>query len=456
MIEATLSFPRRFLWGTATSSHQVEGENTNNDWWQWEQQEGRIERGHRSGQACDWWGGRWKEDFARAAESHQNAHRLSVEWSRIEPNPAVWDEDALDHYRQIVQGALDHGLIPMVTLHHFTNPLWIAEDGGWLNPRTVQRFVRYVRKVVDALGDLVPMWVTINEPNVLAYSAYLAGAFPPGHSDMGQALKVMRHLVLAHAGAYRAIHELQPGALVGLAHHYRGMWPANPRSPLDRRLARFRSAVFNEAIPRALVDGMLNLPGRRWRVPEAAGTQDFLGLNYYTVERVAFDIRRPQELFSRGFYPEDADLSPTGFIANEPQGFWEALRWAHGFGLPIYITENGVEDAADRLRPRYLALHLRQVWRAVNFNWGVRGYFHWTLVDNFEWERGWTQRFGLWALDPRTQQRTKRPSADMYAEICRQNALSSQTVARYAPEVVSQMFPGRPAGELAPEGVASR
>jgi len=134
-------------------------------------------------------------------------------------------------------------------------------------------------------------------------------------------------------------------------------------------------------------------------------------------------------------------MSETGFIANVPEGMYQALKWARQFNLPIYITENGVEDSTDNLRPAYLALHLHQVWRATNFNWQVKGYFHWTQVDNFEWERGWTQRFGLWGLDLDTRQRIHRPSADMYAAICKENGLSSQTVRQFAPFVVDTLFP---------------
>jgi len=448
MVRATLSFPPGFLWGTATAAHQVEGDNTNNDWWAWEQEPGRIRAGHRSGKACDWWGGRWAEDFDRAAQTGQNTHRLSLEWSRIEPSPAVWDDSALDAYRQILRGALDRGLLPMVTLQHFTHPMWLAEKGAWLADDIVPSFERYVRKVVAALQDLVALWVTINEPNVLAYGAYAGHDFPPGAQSMPKAVQALRNMALAHAASYRAIHELQPGALVGIAHHVRGFAPARPGNLLDEQVARLRSRVFNETIPLALADGKFSVLGRSERLSGVAGTHDFFGLNYYTVERCAFDLTRPGQLFTRGFFPAGADLSPTGFIANEPEGLARALAWARRFGLPIYITENGVEDADDRMRPRYLAAHLRQVWKAVNIGNPVRGYYHWSLVDNFEWERGWTQRFGLWGLDTETQARQRRPSVDFYAEICRANALSSEMVARYAPEAVEPLFPSH-----GPEGL---
>jgi beta-glucosidase len=448
LIKATHHFPKGFLWGTATSSHQVEGSPAASDWAEWETGPGHILEGATSSQACGWWKGRWKDDFDLAAASGQNAHRLSVEWSRLEPEPDRWDSDALDQYEAMARGLLERGMMPMVSLHHFTHPKWFMESGGWLREDSAVRFEKLVEKVVHRLKNLVGLWVTINEPNVLAYTAHLAGVFPPGEQDLGRTIKVMASLTRAHAAAYRTIHRIQPGALVGMAHHVRGMRPRSPLNPLDRLVARIRSSAFNDTIPRALKDGHFRILGQRHHIPEAAGTQDFIGLNYYTEEAIQFDPAKPGELFSRGAFPPDADLSPTGFIANEPLGFWRALSWAHSFRLPIYVTENGTEDAYDGFRPRYLATHLRQLWRAANSNWQVKGYFHWTLVDNFEWERGWTQRFGLWELDPETQERRKRPSADFYAEVCRENGLSSEMVARYAPEVLHELFPQQGPGQL--------
>jgi len=448
MVEATHSFPPGFIWGTATAAHQVEGDNLANDWAQWEKQPGRIREDHVAGKACDWWSGRWADDLDRAAAAGQNAHRLSVEWSRIQPAPDRWDETALDAYRQIVSGAAKRGLQPVVTLHHFTNPLWLAEQGGWLNPEVITRFERFSTRVVETLADRVGFWTTINEPNVYAFAAHASGDFPPGGRDLAQAIRVMAHMTQAHAAAYHAIHRLQPHALVGMAHHYRGMDPARRWLPLDGLVAGLRSSNFHDAIPKALVSGELRLVGRRLPMPEARGTQDYFGLNYYTCERVNFDLGRPRELFGHGHFAPQLPVSPDGFIADDPGGFLKALRWAKQFGLPVYVLENGCEDSQDDFRRRYLAGHIRRLWDAVNFNWQIKGYFHWSLVDNFEWERGWTQRFGLWQLDTETQVRTKRPSADFYAEICQQNALSSSTVAAYAPAAAATLFPHDGPGEL--------
>ena len=440
MPQATYHFPRGFLWGTATASYQVEGNNTNSQWWKFE------EDGHtngRSGLACDWWGGRWREDFDRAAESGQNAHRFSVEWSRIQPEPDRWDEDALDRYRSMLRGLKERGMTPMVTLHHFSDPLWLYEKCGWENEDVVPLFEKFVRKTVEALKEYVTTWCTVNEPNVYAIMGYVTGEYPACTRGPVMAMKVMANLLRGHAAAYRAIHEIQPEARVGYAWQHRPMRARTAWSPLDRLMRNFRYNGLNLAFPSAMATGVMKTPIGNFRVPEAKGTQDYFGLNYYTVETVWFDIRNGSELFTRAGYPEDADLSETGFLANIPEGFFESIKWATKLfpHVPIIITENGVEDSADSMRPRYLAQHIHQMWKAVNFNWPVKGYFHWSLVDNFEWERGWTQRFGLWALDLETQARTKRPSADFYAEICKENGLSSEMVEKYCPEVFDKLFP---------------
>jgi beta-glucosidase len=441
MAQALFNFPQGFLWGTASASHQNEGNNTNNNWWAWENEPDRIIDGKKSDLACDWWGGRWREDFDRAVDSGQNAHRLSIEWSRVQTAPDRWDESALDRYREIVRGLLERGMTPMVTLHHFSDPIWLTELNGWENEAVIGYFETYVSKVIDALKEYVNLWITINEPNVLVAYSYLFGSFPPGERDMLAAIRVMTNHVRAHAAAYHTIHSQQPTARVGIATNYTPIMPARRRSPLDRLIAGVQSNLFNEFIPRALTSGVLRFPLWFKRIPAAKNTQDFLGINYYTREYVSFNIRKAKELFGRRFLSPDAEHSDTGYLANEPEGIFDAIKWGLKFKLPIMITENGIDDAEDRLRPRYLVQHLHQVWRAVNFNYPVKGYFHWTLVDNFEWDRGWTQRFGLWALDNDTQARLKRPSADLYAEICRQNGISSEIVERFTPEIYDRLFP---------------
>jgi beta-glucosidase len=439
---ATFHFPAGFLWGAATAAHQVEGGNKNNTWSAWEEQPGRIHNGEKAGLACDWWGGRWREDFDRAADSGQNAHRLSLEWSRIQPGPDFWDEDALERYRAILRGLRDRNMTACVTLHHFSDPLWVAERGGWENAETPALFARFVEKTVEALKEYCTLWVTINEPNVFTFNGWLLGAFPPGKRDLKAVGRVYVNLLKAHALAYHAIHRIQPHARVGIAQHYRAERPAGPLVFMDQIPAGIIHRAFNTSFIDALVDGKLRLPTINAAVPEAKGTQDFIGVNYYTVEMVRLNLFKPGDLFSDRFYQPGTPLSETGFIAHAPDGMREALKWVKRYRLPIIVSENGVEDPNDRLRPRYLLEHLHQVWRAINYNYPVKGYFHWSLVDNFEWERGWSQRFGLWGLDTTTQMRIRRPSVDLYADICRQNAISREMVEKYAPESVPVLFPG--------------
>lgn len=440
MPKATFFFPQGFLWGSATSSHQVEGNNANNDWWAWEQQEGHIINGDKSGRACDWWAGRWREDFDRAHETYQNAHRFSVEWSRIQPEPDRWDEAALDRYRDMLIGLKERGMTTMVTLHHFTNPLWLAEMGGWENEAVIELFANFVRKTVDALKAHCNLWVTINEPNVYMAGAYLGGGFPPGKNDLKLALLVLINMVKAHAAAYQVIHELQPDAQVGIALNFR-VFKSATKLPWDKLVAGLHHQVFNQAFPRALKDGQFNVVFKRLHIPEAADTQDFLGLDYYTRDILRFDLFKAKDVFTRRYFLKDDDLSETGFLANAPEGMFEAVRWGVQFGVPIIITENGVDDAQDDFRRRYTIQHLHQLWRIISHNAPVKGYFHWSLVDNFEWERGWSQCFGLWGLNLENQARIRRPSVDMYAEICKTNSISAEVVEKYAPEVYDKIFP---------------
>ena len=442
MPQATFNFPAGFLWGTATAAHQVEGNNRNNDWWAWEDQPGHIAHEQRSGLACDWWGGRWREDFDRAKETGQNAHRLSIEWSRIQPTPDRWDEDALERYRSMLRGLYERGITPMVTFFHFTLPVWLAERGGWEAEDTPALFAAFVSKAAEALKEYCTLWITLNEPNVYIYAAYLEGQFPPGRHDFQAGMQVYANLLCGHALAYHAIHRVQREARVGVAFHFRPMHAAGPLKLLDNIPIKISGRVFNQAFPLAVMDGKLRLFTKTIHVPEAEHSSDFFGVNYYTTDEVKFNLLRGKDFFMQRRFPEGAELSDTGFIANVPEGLFEVLKWARRFHQPIIITENGVEDADDHLRPRYLIEHVHQVWRAVNFNWQIKGYFHWSLVDNFEWERGWTQRFGLWGLDVETQQRIRRKSVDVYAAICKQNALAYETVETYTPELLSKLFPG--------------
>ncbi|MGC9347415.1 MAG: glycoside hydrolase family 1 protein [Anaerolineae bacterium] len=440
MPDATFHFPPDFQWGVATASHEVEGNNTNNQWWAWEHQPNRIAEGHTSGLACNWWENA-EADFDRAAAMGLNTLRLSIEWSRVEVAPGRIDMAALDRYREMLESLRERDIQPMVTLHHFSNPLWVAEKGGWANRDIVPYFSRYVEQVVTALRDYVDLWCTINEPNVYASMGYVMGTFPPGVTDIKTAAVVLRHMLIAHAQAYRVIHRLQEDARVGLAHNLRFFDPANPKRPLDRIAAWANDVWFNQSTIRAVWDGW-------WLPPLGFGpsfttrrTLDWVGLNYYTRDRVAFDREAKATAFTVRTQSEDAVLLDGGYGELYAEGIHRALRRLARLGIPIHITENGIPDRDDDQRPSALLLHLYHVWKAIQHNIPVRSYYHWTLTDNFEWAEGWTLPFGLIELQPETQRRTPRPSAELYGGIARGNALTPEMIRAYAPEVEPVLLP---------------
>jgi len=433
-----MTFPPDFLWGTATSAYQVEGGNRNSDWWAWEES-GRMPCGpDTAAVACDWWRNA-ERDLDLAAELGTNAHRLSIEWSRIEPEPSVFDDAALGRYREILQHCRAVGLEPMVTLHHFSNPRWLAEKGDFNNDIVVEYFRRYATKVVDVLGDLVSKWVTINEPITYAVLRYLTGDFPHTKRGIGALNEGIGHLLRCHAAAYHAIKERNPAALVSTADNMQVFEAPPGGNALDRWWAGRVSAFYNDAWPSALHTGVFRSLFGRHRIKGLAGTADFSGINYYTRFYVTFP---PPKGFVQREWGEGAVVSDGNYGEVYPYGLYRMIKRVLPYGKPIYITENGVPDAADRLRPGFILDHLRQVWQAFSFCFPVMGYYHWSLVDNFEWERGWSQRFGLIALDPDTQVRTWRPSAHLYREICRSYTLTDDMARRYAPEMLDVMWPG--------------
>ncbi len=440
MTDFVLEFPPQFRWGTATAAHQVEGNNQNNQWWVWEHTAQRIQNGDKSGLACNWWQNA-EADFDHMAAMHQNAHRLSVEWSRIETRDGVFDSAALERYRAMLLALRQRGVEPMVTLHHFTNPIWLEEQGGWENLElVVPRFQRFVVQVVRTLGDVCDLWCTINEPNVYAVMSYLAGRMPPGKRELGAAVRVFRNMLIAHVAAYQAIHEAQPQARVGLAHHMRVFQGLRRRHPVDNALSHLLSDVFNNSLLMALVQGrwhwLLRL-GAPQSAAKLRGTLDWIGLNYYTRQRVMFDHRGGDALFSSLVNTPGVIMSDYDYGEIYPQGMLLFLRQLASYRLPIYVTENGLPDHDDDLRPGFIVQHLRMVWQAIQLGCDVRGYYHWSLVDNFEWNEGWRMRFGLIAVNTATQDRTWRTSAYLYRDIARANALSSAIVCQYTPELQS-------------------
>ncbi len=439
MARATMFFPSDFRWGTATAAYQVEGNNVNSDWWAWEQENGRICHNHKSGAACNWWETAEK-DLDAAAEMGTNAHRLSLEWSRIEPEPSVFDSAALDRYRQILRAMLARNIEPMVTLHHFSNPLWLVEKGDFNSRIVVDYFQRYTAKVVAALGDLIPKWITINEPMVYVFMRYLDGKFPaPSRGGWVGVRQALGNLLRCHAVAYHTIKEQFPATEVGVAKHTAVFQSQSLNNRAANWWTRRIDWLFNEMWLASMVNGRLHWPLGRGQIKNLAESFDFVGINYYTRHYVKFP---PFRGLIANEWGAEATVSDGNYGEVYPAGLYQSIQRMLKYQKPIFVTENGLSDQRDGLRPSFLLSHLREVWRAINFCFPVMGYYHWSLVDNFEWDRGWTQRFGLIEMDPETQKRQWRPSGQLYSEICHTRSLSSEMVARYAPELLAKMFPG--------------
>ena len=446
-MQRILRFPKGFLWGTASSSYQCEGGNTNNQWYRWEQQ-GRILSGEQCADAANWWR-EAERDFELAEQMENNTLRLSLEWSRIEPAEGQWDGAAVDRYRAMLHDLRKRHMKPVITLHHFTEPLWFADRGGFANEENVRFFVRYVTYIVTALRDLCDFWLTFNEPNVYATQGYELGVFPPGEKNMAHTLQVLRTLLLAHITSFYAIRRLQPEAQIGYCLHYRLFDPANPLSPLDRGVANTQENLFNWAALHAAESGRFPFPLNSLMAPlaNAAGTRDFHGVNYYTRNLVRFDPTIPFEAFGRRLVRTNVIRNDAGldedFGEIYPDGLYRVLKAVHQRtrgNKPLYITENGFSDTRDTRRPRAILEHLAMVHRAIQSGIPVRGYLHWSLVDNFEWNNGWHVRFGLIEINPQTQERFPRRSASMFGEICRANAITEDIVERYAPEAFEAIF----------------
>lgn len=396
-----LRFPTDFLWGAATSAHQTEGNNTNTDWWRSEQA-GRVP--HRSGLACDAWH-RWPEDIRLLQSLGLNALRLSVEWARVEPRPGHFDQAALEHYRRILEALRAAGIEPIVTLHHFTNPLWLADGGGWVNPGVVGRFAAYTDQVARALGDLVTWWVTINEPGVCGLFGYINGGWPPHRrNDFAGYIRQSSHTHQAHVAARQVLKSQRADARVSMALHLNPIDPVRYGDPTDALAVRVYDWLWQGRFLRAVRNQL-----------------DWVGVNYYFRLLVRWDVL-PWRVFEA---PSMGPHAKTEFGWEiYPKGLYRVLTRVGRLGKPVIVTENGIADADDDQRARYIVAHLRQAHRALREGVDLRGYVHWSLMDNFEWAEGFSKRFGLAELDPVTLERRPRRSAQVYGAIARRGCLS--------------------------------
>jgi len=385
----SVRFPNGFLWGTSVAAYQVEGGNDAwSDWGDWKV---------RAGKACDFWN-RYAEYLDLAKTLGTNSFRFSLEWARIEPQEGRWNEEALEHYRKMINACRSRGLEPFVTLWHFTLPKWIAAKGGWQNPCTVSYFLRFVRRAAVEFGDVVKYWIVINEPSVVLQDGYIRGVFPPGYRFAFRKYFAARsNLKSSLIHAAKILHEISPDSIVGSAFNIGVVEAARSWDPADRLVAW---------IARKLDD--------REFVASVAKSLDFIGLNYYMKLRLRAYLFPPSVA---PYVPPDATVSDLGWEVY-PEGLEEVLGdlWKR-FHKPLIVTENGIADAADKIRPLFITKHIEALERAWASGVDVRGYFHWSLIDNFEWAHGFGPRFGLYSMDYEKMKPHQRESSRLYAEL---------------------------------------
>jgi len=427
---AQVQAKEKFLWGVANAAFQVEGSPQASDWYDWTHTAGKIADGTDADQATDFWN-LYERDFKLAADLGANSFRMSIAWERIEPQRDQWNQEALAHYQKIIEKMRGHGLEPIITLHHFVLPKWLADEGGLLSSEFPQLFAQFAQHVVSALSREpagVRLWITFNEPNVLAMNGYVSGDWPPGiKGDIGKALKAQSQMAEAHIQAQREIKKLLiPSLKLGVAQHWRVFQPKS-NSFLDRKVNQFLDFSFNRYFINILNAGSPCSKFFSFFCPASSlkpgeRVLDFIGINYYG--RTIASFTGPPS-----FYKTEEGPGPKSDIGWEiyPSGIYATLKDVARYNLPILITENGIADhgdnLSDKLRGVFLKDHINYMIEAKNEEIDVMGYLHWSLTDNFEWTRGKAPRFGLVEIDYKTQTRLPRNSFKTYQGIIAAHSL---------------------------------
>jgi beta-glucosidase len=415
-----IKFPEEFLFGTSTSAHQIEGDNFYNDWWDWEVR-GKFR--YRSGKACNHWE-LYREDIELMAKLGYPAYRFSIEWSRIFPDMNTLNEDALARYREIVDLLKKHGIKPMITFHHFTNPVWFNKIGGWVREENIKYFLRFVEIIADNFSD-VEYYLTFNEPNVYVLEGYIEGRWPPGYRSLEIADKVLLNLIKAHNMAYEVLKK--KGAKISVAQNIIPFKPgSNKKRDLEKR--NLVDKFYNWSFLDGVLKGSFETFRGRYRVRE--GNMDFIGVNYYTAYIVSHSWN-PFKKFIK-VEPLKTEYKTTMGYYIYPRGIYEVLKSVRErYGKEIIITENGVAVKDDEVRILSIIRHLQYVHKALSENMSVKGYYYWSFMDNYEWDKGFGQRFGLVEVDYSTFERRPRKSAYVYSEIARTRSISDELLKKY-------------------------
>lgn len=388
-------FPKDFLWGAAISSYQVEGDNFNSDWWEWEQK-GKTK--DKSGIACDYWN-RYKQDHDLLEQLGVNSFRLSLEWSRIEPEEGKFSDKAFSHYRDILIDLKRRNIKTVVTLWHYTLPLWFSKKCNWNKSESVGYFTRYCEKVMDKLGSEIDLLVTMNEPRLVLNRGYLLGNRPPGKRNPVSFFLARRHMVKAHRECYILAKKIKPEMLIGIT-QYCNDFDFFGRPKFIGWLAEIVENFYN------------------WYFFDEIGKfQDYIGINYYYGVEIHL---WPPFITMRKERPELTQMK-WGICA---EGIEEIVldAWKR-YKKPIFILENGIAVGNDEIRSNFINRYLNGIKQAMEQQADVRGYFYWSFLDNFEWESGYDIKFGLVEIDYKTLERKPRKSFYEYKKIIQNNCL---------------------------------
>jgi beta-glucosidase len=363
----------------------------------------------------------YKEDLSLLRDLGVNAYRFSIEWSRIQPKEKVWDDSVIAHYQDIIDILRSYNVEPMVTLHHFTHPLWFIKKYPWHEDASVNRFLEFVERAVSSFKD-VSYWITFNEPYVLLLGGYLEGCMPPGIKDPALALKALKNILSCHAKAYDIIHDKLPQAKVSIAHNMAALSPWSRWNPFDRALAKMAKYFYNHSVIDAFLTGKVRIkfPFRKETVIDVPvlGKLDFFGVNYYTRLHIRFNPFKKMAVELRHLDIGGFGLTDLGWEIH-PYGLEKVLRYASRLKVPLIITENGIATHNAQKKIAFMRKHVDAVERSIKNGIDVRGYFYWSLIDNYEWLQGLDARFGLYTVDFKTMKRKATNAAAYYSYLIR-------------------------------------
>jgi beta-glucosidase len=406
-----------FLWGVATSAFQLEG-SAYADWTLWDPvliSKPSITHHYRL----------FREDLKLLKELGVNAYRFSVEWSRIQPEEDRWDEEAIHHYQEIVDILHENNIEPLVTLHHFTHPQWFLKKSPWHDETSETSFLNYVKKIVSSLKN-VRYWITFNEPYVLLLGGYLEGCMPPGIRDFPSFLKALKNILCFHGKAYDLIHALRHDAMVSVAHNMAVFAPYQKWNPFDRLLSRFAQHFYNHSLLDVFLTGQLRIKFPFWKSIEMdlpmKGKLDFFGVNYYTRIHLRFNPFRKMGVEWKYKDEERQGITDMGWEVH-PHGMERVLRDVSKLNVPILITENGIATYDDRKKEDFIKRHVDVIEKCLKKQMDIRGYFYWSLMDNYEWLRGFDAKFGLYRIDYETLKRKPTIAAAFYSYIIKSRSI---------------------------------